>query len=69
MNLGVGGRSCVSMVLRHYLSANAPYIPGLVVDRDGDYYSFVESSVVHSLNVGQVRLSYEVISCSIPNPP
>jgi hypothetical protein len=69
MNSGVGGRSCVSVVLRHYLSANAPYILGHVVDREGDYYSFVESSVVHSPNVGQVRLSCEVISFSILDPP
>jgi hypothetical protein len=69
MNSGVGGRSCVSMVLRHYLSANAPYIPSHVVDHEGGYYSFVESSVVHSLNVGQVRLSCRVISCSVPDPP
>jgi hypothetical protein len=69
MNLGVGGRSCVSVVLRHYLSANAPYIPGHEVDREGDYYSFIESSVVHSPNVGQVRLSCGVISCSVLDPP
>jgi hypothetical protein len=69
MNSGVGCRSCVSVVLRHYLFANAPYILGHVVDREGDYYSFDESSVVHSLNVGQVRLSCGVISCSIPDPP
>jgi hypothetical protein len=31
---GVGGRSCVIVVLRHYLSASAPYIPGHVVDRE-----------------------------------
>jgi hypothetical protein len=61
MNLGVGGRSCVSVMLRHYLSMNAPYIPGYVVDHEGDYYSFVESSVVHSTNVGQVRLSCGVM--------
>jgi hypothetical protein len=69
MNSGVGDRSCVSMVLRYYLSANAPYISGHVVDREGDCYSFVESSVVHSPNVGQVRLSCRVISCSVPDPP
>jgi hypothetical protein len=66
---GVGGRSCVSMVLRQYLSASAPYVLGHVVDREGDYYSFVESSVVHSPNIGLVRLSCEVISCSVPDPP
>jgi hypothetical protein len=47
----VGGRSCVGMVLRQYLSAGAPYVPGHVVDREGDYYSFVEFSVVHSPNI------------------
>jgi hypothetical protein len=69
MNSGVGCRSCVSVVLRHYLSTNEPYISGHVVDHEGDYYSFVESSVVHSANVGQVKLSCEVISCSVPDPP
>jgi hypothetical protein len=66
---GMGGRSCVSMVLRQYLSVSAPYILGLVVDHEGDYYSFAESSIVHSPNIGLVRLSCEVISCSVPNPP
>ena len=46
LSSGVGGRSCVSMVLRRCLSANAPYVSGHVVDRKGD--SFVESYVVHS---------------------
>jgi hypothetical protein len=66
---GVGGRSCVSVVLRQYLSTNAPYVPGHVVDHKGDYYSFVESYVFHSPNIGLVRLSCMVISCSIPDPP
>jgi hypothetical protein len=66
---GVGGRSCVSMVLRQYLSTSAPYVSGHVVDREGDYYSFVESSVVDSPNIGLVRLSYGVISCSVLDPP
>jgi hypothetical protein len=65
----VGGRSCVRVVLRHYLSVSAPYVLGHVVDHEGDYYSFIESSVVHSLNIGLVRLSCEVISCFVPNPP
>jgi hypothetical protein len=38
-------------VLRQYLSASAPYVPGHVVDHEGDYYSFVQSSVVHSPNI------------------
>jgi hypothetical protein len=66
---GVDGRSCVSMVLRQYLSASAPYVLGHVVDREGDYYSFVESSVVHSPSIGLVRLSCGVISCSVLDPP
>jgi hypothetical protein len=66
---GVGDRSCVSVVLRQYLSASALYVPGHVVDREGDYYSFVESSVVHSPNIRLVRLSCRVISCSVPDPP
>jgi hypothetical protein len=66
---GVGGRSCVSMVLRQYLSASAPYVLGHVVDREGHYYSFVESYVVHSSNIGLVRLSCGVISCFVPDPP
>jgi hypothetical protein len=66
---GVGGRSCISVVLRQYLSTSAPYVLGHVVDHEGDYYSFVESSIVHSSNIGLVRLSYGVISCSVPDPP
>jgi hypothetical protein len=66
---GVGGRSCVSVVLRQYLSTSASYVSGHVEDREGDYYSFVESSVVHSPNIGLVRLSCKVISCSVPDPP
>jgi hypothetical protein len=66
---GVGGRCCVSKVLRQYLSASAPYVLGHVVDREGDYYSFIESSVVRSPNIGLVRLSCGVISCSVPDPP
>jgi hypothetical protein len=68
-NQGVGGRSCVRVVLRQYLSASAPYVPGHVVVRKGDYYSFVESPVVHSPNIGLVRLSCGVISCYVPDPP
>jgi hypothetical protein len=66
---GVGARSCVSVALRQYLSTSAPYVSGHVVDRKGDYYSFIESCVVHSLNIGLVRLSCGVISCSVLDPP
>jgi hypothetical protein len=44
------------VVSRLYLPANAPYFLYHVVDHEGDFYSFVESSVVHSLNLGQVDL-------------
>jgi hypothetical protein len=54
----VGGRHCVSMVLRRCLPAETPYIPGLVVDRkvalEYKCDTFVESFVVHSSNIGQV---------------
>jgi len=65
----VGSRYCLSMVLMHCLSANAPYVLGHVVDHEGDYYSFIESYVVHSPNVGLVRLSCGVMSYYVPNPP
>jgi hypothetical protein len=32
-----------------------PDVSGRVVDREGDYYSFVESSVVHPLRIGYVE--------------
>jgi hypothetical protein len=56
--IGLGGRSNVDMVSRLYLPTNAPYFLGHVVDHEGDFYSFVESSVVHFLNLGQVELGY-----------
>ena len=49
---GVSGRHCVSVLLIRCLSTDAPYIPGHVVDHGCD--TFVESFVVHSLNIGQV---------------
>ena len=66
LSSGVGGRSCISGVLRQSLSANAPYVLGHVVDRKGD--SFIESYIVHSLNIGLVRRSCGVMSCYVPNP-
>jgi hypothetical protein len=36
-----------------------------VVDRKDDFYSFVESSVVHSLNLGQVEPGYLGKDCSV----
>jgi hypothetical protein len=66
---GVGGRYCVSVVLIRCLPMNAPYIFGHVVDHEGDYYSFIESSIVYFPNIGQVRLSCGVMSCSFLDPP
>ena len=54
---GLCGRNCVSMVLRLYLPANAPYIPGHVVDRGCDIP--VESYVVHSPNVELSRTRFQ----------
>jgi hypothetical protein len=48
----VSGQHRVSMELRCCLPANAPYIPGHVVDRESD--TPIESFVVHSPNIGQV---------------
>jgi hypothetical protein len=53
----VSGRHCVSIVLICYLPANAPYIPGHVVDRGSD--TPIEFFVVHSLNIGHVGSGYE----------
>jgi hypothetical protein len=46
LRIGLGGRSNVDVVSRLYLPANAPYFLGHVVDREGYFYSFIESSVV-----------------------
>jgi hypothetical protein len=52
----VGGQHCISIVLRHCLPAEIPYIPSLVVDREValecKYDTFVESFVVHFSNIG-----------------
>jgi hypothetical protein len=53
----VSGRQRVSVVLIHCLPANAPYIPGHVVDHGCD--TSVESFVVHSPNIRKVGSSYE----------
>jgi hypothetical protein len=46
----------VGMVLRYiaYLRV-LPDVPGCVVGREGDYYSFIESYVVHPLCIGYVE--------------
>jgi hypothetical protein len=67
--LGVSGKCCVGMVLRKYLSVDVPNVLSHVVDREGHLYSFVESSVVHSLNIGQVEPTCKVKSYSISDPP
>jgi hypothetical protein len=53
----VSGIHQVSMELRRCLPANAPYIPGNVVDHRSD--TPIESFVVHSPNIGQVGPSCE----------
>jgi hypothetical protein len=53
----VSGRHCVNVVLIRCLPADAPYIPGHVVDHGCD--TLVESFVVHSPSIGQVGSSYE----------
>jgi hypothetical protein len=65
LRIRLGGRSNVDMVSRLYLPANAPYFLSHVVDHEGDFYSFVESSVVHSLNLGQVEPGYLGKDCSV----
>jgi hypothetical protein len=49
----VGGRHYVSVVLRYYLSMNAPYMLGCVVDHGCDRP--VESYVIHPPCVGLVE--------------
>ena len=55
----VDGRWRVSIVLKHCLPTETPYIPGLVVDHEVALGykcdTFVESVVVHSSNIGQTR--------------
>jgi hypothetical protein len=60
LQIGLRGRSNVDVVSRLYLLANAPYF----LDQ-GDFYSFVESSVVHSPNLGQVETGYLGKDCSV----
>jgi hypothetical protein len=67
-NRGVSGRQCVSVVFILCLPTDAPYIPGRqVVDHESD--SLVESSVVHSPNIGLIGPSFKARSCSVPDPP
>jgi hypothetical protein len=65
---GVSGRQCVSVVFILCLPTDAPYILGQqVVDHGSD--SPVESSVVHSPNMGLVGPGFKARSCSVPDPP
>ena len=56
----VSGRRWVSVVLRHCLLAETPYILGLLIDHEValeyKYDTFIESIVVHSSNIDQVGL-------------
>jgi len=69
LRIELGGRDNVDMVSRLYLPANAPYFPGHAVDHKGDCYSFVESSVVHSPNLGQVEPDCLGMDCSVIEIP
>jgi len=57
------------VVSRLYLPTNAPYFSSHVVDHEGEFYSLFESSIVHSLNLGQVEASYLGKDCSVPEFP
>jgi polysaccharide pyruvyl transferase WcaK-like protein len=58
------------MVLRLGLLMNAPSFSGSVVAREGDFYSFVESSIVHLPLIGlagiRSLLGKKLCICSIP---
>jgi hypothetical protein len=63
--IGLGGRSNIDVVSRLDLPTNTPYFPGHVVDREGNFYSFVEFCIVHSPNLGQVEPGYLRKDCSV----
>jgi hypothetical protein len=65
LRIGLGGRSNADVVSRLYLPTNAPYFLSHVVDHECDFYSFVESSIVHSQNLGQVEPGYLGKDCSV----
>jgi hypothetical protein len=54
----LSSRGSVGVVLRLYLSMNAPYIPGHQVKDRGCDIS-VESYAAHSPNIGQVESGYK----------
>jgi hypothetical protein len=64
----VSGRHCVSVVLIRCLLVDAPYIlEHQVVDRGCDIS--IESSVVHSPNIGLIRPGFKARLCAVLNPP
>jgi hypothetical protein len=63
LRIGLGGRGNVDVVSRLYLTMNASYFLGHVVDHKGD--NFVESYVVHSPNLGQVDPNYLGKDCYV----
>jgi hypothetical protein len=63
----LGGTYYVSVVLRYYLPANAPYMPGHVVDRGCDRP--VESYVVHPPCVGLVEPGLKGGDDYVSDPP
>jgi hypothetical protein len=63
----LGGTYYVSVVLRYYLSMNAPYMSGHVVDRGCD--KPVESYVVHPLCVRLVEPDLEGGDEYVSDPP
>jgi len=69
LRIRLGGRGNVDMVSRLYLPTNASYFPSHVIDHEGDFYSFIESSIVHSPNLGQVEPDYLDKDCSVPKFP
>ena len=55
----VSGTDDVIMVIRSYLPAFAPYVPGRVVDRGGD--STIESFAIHPPYVGLADVIIQVV--------
>jgi hypothetical protein len=51
---GVSGQHCLSVLLKHCLPADTPYIPGHVADHECD--TPIESFIVQSLNIGASRV-------------
>lgn len=56
---GMSGRDDVIVVIRSYLPAFAPYMPGRVVDRGSD--SIIESFAIHPPYVGLADVRFRVV--------